>query len=178
MAHITKIATVETTTAIWEYDPSLPNNHVFYKWFIGCHCCNLNTCHKSMFKFYIPIPIASNHFLVTPVSFGLRALFWSPAHSHLPFLTLYGPSLFWSSRLWLSFGLSMTWLVPGPLISMPSASQGRLQESAGMQFSLSFVLYGWWATVLFNNVSGTAAMTMSVLAENSRRGAHNDHLLK
>jgi len=28
MAHITKIATVETTTAIWEYDPSLPNNHV------------------------------------------------------------------------------------------------------------------------------------------------------
>jgi hypothetical protein len=28
MAHITKIAAVETTTAIWEYDPSLPNNRV------------------------------------------------------------------------------------------------------------------------------------------------------
>jgi hypothetical protein len=28
MAHITKIAAVETTTAIWEYDPSLPDNHV------------------------------------------------------------------------------------------------------------------------------------------------------
>ncbi|KAH9012214.1 hypothetical protein EDB83DRAFT_2321965 [Lactarius deliciosus] len=28
MAHITKIAVVETTTTIWEYDPSLPNNHV------------------------------------------------------------------------------------------------------------------------------------------------------
>ena len=26
MANITKIAAVETTTAIWEYDPSLPNN--------------------------------------------------------------------------------------------------------------------------------------------------------
>lgn len=28
MSHITKIATVETTTAIWEYDPSLSGNHV------------------------------------------------------------------------------------------------------------------------------------------------------
>ena len=28
MDHITKLAAVETTTAIWEYDPSLPNNHV------------------------------------------------------------------------------------------------------------------------------------------------------
>ena len=28
MDHITKIAAVETTTAIWEYDPSLPDNHV------------------------------------------------------------------------------------------------------------------------------------------------------
>jgi hypothetical protein len=28
MAHITKIATVETTRAIWEYDPSLPDNRV------------------------------------------------------------------------------------------------------------------------------------------------------
>lgn len=28
MAHITKIAAVETTTAIWEYDPSLPDNRV------------------------------------------------------------------------------------------------------------------------------------------------------
>ncbi|KAF8234782.1 hypothetical protein L208DRAFT_1259873, partial [Tricholoma matsutake] len=28
MTHITKIAAVETTTAIWEYDPSLPDNHV------------------------------------------------------------------------------------------------------------------------------------------------------
>jgi hypothetical protein len=28
MAHITKIAVVETTTAIWEYDPSLPNNRM------------------------------------------------------------------------------------------------------------------------------------------------------
>jgi hypothetical protein len=28
MAHITKIAAVETTTAIWEYDLSLPTNHV------------------------------------------------------------------------------------------------------------------------------------------------------
>jgi hypothetical protein len=28
MAHITKIAAVETTTAIWEYDPSLPTNRV------------------------------------------------------------------------------------------------------------------------------------------------------
>jgi len=25
---ITKIAAVETTTAIWEYDPSLPDNHM------------------------------------------------------------------------------------------------------------------------------------------------------
>jgi len=29
MDHIMKLAVVETTTAIWEYDPSLPNNHVF-----------------------------------------------------------------------------------------------------------------------------------------------------
>jgi hypothetical protein len=28
MSHITKIAAVETATAIWEYDPSLPDNHV------------------------------------------------------------------------------------------------------------------------------------------------------
>jgi len=28
MDHITKIAAVETTTAIWEYDPALPGNHV------------------------------------------------------------------------------------------------------------------------------------------------------
>jgi hypothetical protein len=28
MAHITKIAVVETTTAIWEYDPSLPDNRM------------------------------------------------------------------------------------------------------------------------------------------------------
>jgi hypothetical protein len=28
MTHITKIAAVETSTAIWEYDPSLPNNRV------------------------------------------------------------------------------------------------------------------------------------------------------
>ena len=28
MSHITKIAAVETTTAIWEYDPSLPDNHM------------------------------------------------------------------------------------------------------------------------------------------------------
>ena len=28
MAHITKIAAVETSTAIWEYDPSLPDNRV------------------------------------------------------------------------------------------------------------------------------------------------------
>jgi hypothetical protein len=28
MAHITKIAAVETTTAIWEYDPLLPDNRV------------------------------------------------------------------------------------------------------------------------------------------------------
>lgn len=28
MDRITKIAAVETTTAIWEYDPSLPDNRV------------------------------------------------------------------------------------------------------------------------------------------------------
>ena len=28
MSVITHIATVETTSAIWEYDPSLANNHV------------------------------------------------------------------------------------------------------------------------------------------------------
>ena len=28
MAHITKIAVVETTTAIWEYNPSLPDNRM------------------------------------------------------------------------------------------------------------------------------------------------------
>ncbi|KAF8240351.1 hypothetical protein L208DRAFT_1214755, partial [Tricholoma matsutake] len=28
MTHITKIAAVETTTGIWEYDPSLPDNRV------------------------------------------------------------------------------------------------------------------------------------------------------
>ena len=28
MAAITKIANVETTTAIWEFDPTLPNNCV------------------------------------------------------------------------------------------------------------------------------------------------------
>jgi hypothetical protein len=28
MDRITKIAAVETTTAIWEYDPFLPDNHV------------------------------------------------------------------------------------------------------------------------------------------------------
>lgn len=28
MGHITKIAAVETTTAIWEYDPDLPGNRV------------------------------------------------------------------------------------------------------------------------------------------------------
>ena len=28
MSHITKLAAVETTTAIWEYDPSEPNNRV------------------------------------------------------------------------------------------------------------------------------------------------------
>jgi hypothetical protein len=28
MAHITRIAAVETTTAIWEYDPSLDDNRV------------------------------------------------------------------------------------------------------------------------------------------------------
>ena len=28
MAHITKIATVKMTTAIWEYDPSLDDNHI------------------------------------------------------------------------------------------------------------------------------------------------------
>ena len=29
MAHITKIAVIETTNAIWEYDPSHPDNRVF-----------------------------------------------------------------------------------------------------------------------------------------------------
>jgi hypothetical protein len=33
MAHITKIAAVETTNAIWEYDPSLPDNHVLNRSF-------------------------------------------------------------------------------------------------------------------------------------------------
>lgn len=28
MAMITKIANVETTTAIWEYDPTLPGNRI------------------------------------------------------------------------------------------------------------------------------------------------------
>lgn len=28
MGHITKIAAIETTTAIWEYDPTLPDNRV------------------------------------------------------------------------------------------------------------------------------------------------------
>jgi len=28
MAHVTRIAAVETATAIWEYDPSLPDNRV------------------------------------------------------------------------------------------------------------------------------------------------------
>jgi hypothetical protein len=28
MSYITKIAAVETATAIWEYDPTLPDNHV------------------------------------------------------------------------------------------------------------------------------------------------------
>jgi len=28
MTHITKIAAVETATAIWEYDPSLPDNRM------------------------------------------------------------------------------------------------------------------------------------------------------
>ena len=28
MTHITKIAAVENATAIWEYDPDLPDNHV------------------------------------------------------------------------------------------------------------------------------------------------------
>ena len=28
MSHIMKISTVETTTAIWEYDPDLPNNRI------------------------------------------------------------------------------------------------------------------------------------------------------
>jgi hypothetical protein len=28
MSHITKLAAVETATAIWEYDPSLPGNRV------------------------------------------------------------------------------------------------------------------------------------------------------
>jgi hypothetical protein len=28
MSHITKIAIVETSTAIWEYDPELPSNRV------------------------------------------------------------------------------------------------------------------------------------------------------
>jgi hypothetical protein len=28
MSHITKIAAVETSTAIWEYDPQLPANRV------------------------------------------------------------------------------------------------------------------------------------------------------
>lgn len=28
MAMITKIATVETTAAIWEYDPTLPDNRI------------------------------------------------------------------------------------------------------------------------------------------------------
>ena len=28
MATLTKIANVETTTAIWEFDPTLPNNRV------------------------------------------------------------------------------------------------------------------------------------------------------
>ena len=28
MSHITKIAAVETTSAIWEYDPDLPNNRI------------------------------------------------------------------------------------------------------------------------------------------------------
>jgi hypothetical protein len=28
MSHITKIAAVETTTAIWEYDPALEDNRV------------------------------------------------------------------------------------------------------------------------------------------------------
>jgi hypothetical protein len=29
MAHITKIAAVETATAIWEYNPDMPANRVF-----------------------------------------------------------------------------------------------------------------------------------------------------
>jgi hypothetical protein len=28
MGHITKIAAVETTSAIWEYDPDLPDNRI------------------------------------------------------------------------------------------------------------------------------------------------------
>ena len=28
MSHVTKIAAVETATAIWEYDPTLPDNCV------------------------------------------------------------------------------------------------------------------------------------------------------
>ena len=28
MAHITKVAAIETATAIWEFDPTLPNNRL------------------------------------------------------------------------------------------------------------------------------------------------------
>jgi len=38
MSAITKIAAIETMTAIWEFDPLLPNNQLLGNWFSRCDC--------------------------------------------------------------------------------------------------------------------------------------------
>jgi len=60
MSYITKIATVENATAIWEYDPSLPGNHV-----LGGSLVVINRGNPGVFLPYLypylakPIPMAT-----------------------------------------------------------------------------------------------------------------------
>jgi hypothetical protein len=61
MSHITKIAAIETATAIWEYDLLLPNNHV-----LGGSLDVIASVHTVAIKVLLPdcsdFLVFSNHF--------------------------------------------------------------------------------------------------------------------
>jgi hypothetical protein len=67
MGHITKIAAIETTSAIWEYNPSLPDNRMLGRSLdvISTICTiAIKVCHVSGVLLYL-------------LSFPLDSSFWS-----------------------------------------------------------------------------------------------------
>jgi hypothetical protein len=93
MDHITKIAAMETTTAIWEYDPSLPDNRVLNSSLdviaairtLAIKVCLSFLCHwwpsnflpfeQILLQFFLSILITSSSWLIPMHSFDSETLF-------------------------------------------------------------------------------------------------------